>query len=71
MRIVPAVDIRGGGCVNLVQGDYDQETVFSDDPVAQAVSWREQGGEIIHIVDLDGAKAGKLCVEEHLRAMAI
>ena len=70
MRIVPAVDIRGGLCVNLIQGDYDQETVFSDDPVAQAVRWRELGGEIIHIVDLDGAKAGKCCVESELRAMA-
>ncbi len=69
MRIVPAVDIRGGLCVNLVQGDYDQETVFSQDPVAQAVEWREQGGEVIHIVDLDGAKAGHCCVESQLRAL--
>jgi len=69
MRIVPAVDIRGGLCVNLVQGDYDQETVFSEDPVAQAVHWHELGGALVHIVDLDGAKAGRLCVEEHLRAL--
>jgi len=70
MRIVPAVDIRGGLCVNLVQGDYDQETVFSEDPVAQAVRWHEAGGELIHIVDLDGAKAGRACVLDHLRALA-
>lgn len=70
MRIVPAVDIRGGLCVNLVQGDYDQETVFSDNPVAQAVQWHELGGELIHVVDLDGAKAGRCCVEPFLRAMA-
>ncbi len=70
MRIVPAVDIRGGLCVNLVQGDYDRETVFSDDPVSQAIQWRDLGGEIIHIVDLDGAKAGHCCVEKQLQAIA-
>ena len=69
MRIVPAVDIRGGHCVNLVQGDYDQETVFSEDPVAQAVEWHRQGGAIVHVVDLDGAREGRLCVEPQLRAM--
>lgn len=69
MRIVPAVDIRGGLCVNLVQGDYDQETVFSDDPVQQAKQWHADGGELIHIVDLDGAKAGHCCVEPELRAL--
>lgn len=70
MRIVPAVDIRGGLCVNLVQGDYDQETVFSEDPVAQAKIWWDALGEgIIHIVDLDGAKAGRCCVEKELRAL--
>ena len=66
MRIVPAVDIRGGLCVNLVQGDYAQETVFSNDPVTQAVQWRDQGGELIHIVDLDGALEGRLCVRDAL-----
>jgi len=70
MRIVPAVDIRGGLCVNLVQGDYGRETVFSDDPVAQAVKWRELGGQLVHIVDLDGAKAGRCCVETQLRDIA-
>jgi phosphoribosylformimino-5-aminoimidazole carboxamide ribotide isomerase len=71
MRIVPAVDIRGGRCVNLVQGDYDRETVFSDDPVAQAVAFHEAaGGGIIHIVDLDGAKAGHCCVLPQLRELA-
>ena len=69
MRIVPAVDIRGGLCVNLVQGDYDQETVFSDDPVKQAIQFFTDGGELIHIVDLDGAKAGRCCVEPQLRAL--
>jgi len=70
MNIVPAVDIRGGLCVNLVQGDYDQETVFNEDPVAQAQAfWDELGTGIIHIVDLDGAKAGRCCVEDALRAL--
>lgn len=70
MRIVPAVDIRGGLCVNLIQGDYDQETVFSEDPVAQAKTWWDALGEgLIHIVDLDGAKAGHCCVENELRAL--
>ncbi len=70
MRIVPAVDIRGGLCVNLIQGDYDQETVFSENPVAQAQTWWDALGEgIIHIVDLDGAKAGHCCVEKELRAL--
>lgn len=70
MRILPAVDIRGGLCVNLVQGDYAQETVFSDDPVAQAIQWRDLGAEIVHIVDLDGAKAGRCCIEPQLEALS-
>ncbi|MDX9973540.1 MAG: 1-(5-phosphoribosyl)-5-[(5-phosphoribosylamino)methylideneamino]imidazole-4-carboxamide isomerase [FCB group bacterium] len=70
MTILPAVDIRGGMCVNLVQGDYAQETVFCEDPVAQAVAFKSLGADIVHIVDLDGAKAGELKVAEHLRAMA-
>lgn len=70
MRIIPAVDIRGGLCVNLVRGDYAQETVFSEDPVARACRWRDLGGEIIHIVDLDGAKAGRSCIQPQLRALA-
>lgn len=69
MRIVPAVDIRGGLCVNLVQGDYDQETVFSDDPVQQAKRFFADGSGLIHIVDLDGAKAGQCRVEPQLRAL--
>lgn len=70
MRIVPAVDIRGGLCVNLIQGDYDQETVFSEDPVDQARQWWSQLRQgLIHIVDLDGAKAGRCCIETELKAM--
>lgn len=70
MNIVPAVDIRGGLCVNLVQGDYDQETVFSEEPVAQARLWWEALGDgLIHIVDLDGARKGRCCVEKELRTL--
>lgn len=56
--IYPAIDIRGGKCVRLVQGDYNRETVYNDDPVAVAREWESQGAEWIHLVDLDGAKAG-------------
>lgn len=70
MRVVPAVDIRGGLCVNLVQGDYARETVFSEDPVAQAVQWRDLGADLVHIVDLDGARLGTVQVLELLQRMA-
>lgn len=56
--IYPAIDIRGGKCVRLVQGDYARETVYNENPVEVARSWEAQGGSYIHLVDLDGAKAG-------------
>lgn len=56
--IYPAIDIRGGKCVRLVQGDYNKETVYHNNPVEAARSWEAQGAEWIHLVDLDGAKAG-------------
>ena len=58
MQIFPAVDIKGGKCVRLYQGDYRQETVFSADPVAMAQQWQAQGAKRLHIVDLDGAASG-------------
>lgn len=58
MLILPAVDIRNGKCVRLRQGRADQETVFSDDPVAMARRWVEAGGRYLHVVDLDGAFQG-------------
>lgn len=58
MRLYPAIDIIGGQCVRLVQGDYSQKTTFAEDPVAVALRWQEEGGEFLHIVDLDGAKSG-------------
>jgi phosphoribosylformimino-5-aminoimidazole carboxamide ribotide isomerase len=60
MEIIPAVDIRGGKCVRLYQGDYRQETVFFDDPVAVALDWKAQGARRLHIVDLDGAASGEV-----------
>lgn len=58
MQVYPAIDIRGGRCVRLRQGDYARETVFGDDPVAVARRWVEQGADRLHLVDLDGAKQG-------------
>ncbi|MBD3675275.1 MAG: 1-(5-phosphoribosyl)-5-[(5-phosphoribosylamino)methylideneamino]imidazole-4-carboxamide isomerase [Planctomycetaceae bacterium] len=59
MDILPAIDLRDGKCVRLRQGDYNQETIFSDDPVAMAEQWQSQGADILHLVDLDGAKVGQ------------
>jgi phosphoribosylformimino-5-aminoimidazole carboxamide ribotide isomerase len=56
---LPAIDIRGGQCVRLRQGDYSQETVFGDDPAAMARRWVDQGATYLHLVDLDGAKQGE------------
>jgi phosphoribosylformimino-5-aminoimidazole carboxamide ribotide isomerase len=69
MQIWPAIDLRGGKCVRLRQGDYNQETVFGDDPAAMARTWIDQGGEYLHLVDLDGAKAGSVANLESIRAI--
>ncbi len=58
MIVIPAIDLKEGRCVRLEQGLMEKDTVYSDDPAAQARSWQEQGGELLHIVDLDGAFAG-------------
>jgi phosphoribosylformimino-5-aminoimidazole carboxamide ribotide isomerase len=58
MQVIPAIDLRGGHCVRLRQGDFDQETIFGDDPAAMAARWESEGATRIHLVDLDGAKAG-------------
>lgn len=60
LRIIPAIDIRGGKCVRLIQGDYDRETVFGDDPGDMAKRWLDEGADSLHIVDLDGARDGKV-----------
>jgi phosphoribosylformimino-5-aminoimidazole carboxamide ribotide isomerase len=57
--LFPAIDLKDGGCVRLVQGDMEQATVFSDDPAAQAQTFEGQGFAWLHVVDLDGAFAGK------------
>ena len=59
MQILPAIDLRGGKCVNLVQGIASQETVFSDTPVEMAMQWQSEGAEYLHLVDLDGAFQGE------------
>ncbi|MEZ5251246.1 MAG: HisA/HisF-related TIM barrel protein [Ilumatobacteraceae bacterium] len=57
-QLYPAIDLRAGRVVRLLQGDYDQETTYGDDPVAVAVSFAEQGATWIHVVDLDAARSG-------------
>lgn len=58
MEIIPAVDIKGGKCVRLYQGDYGKETVFSENPVDVAMDWKAQGARRLHVIDLDGAAGG-------------
>ena len=59
MEVWPAIDLRGGKCVRLQQGDYDRETVFGDDAVAMARQWADRGASHLHLVDLDGARDGR------------
>ena len=59
MILFPAIDIRGGNCVRLTEGRFDQETVYGHNPAAMAQRWQEAGAEYLHVVDLDGALAGK------------
>ncbi|HEY8514383.1 MAG TPA: 1-(5-phosphoribosyl)-5-[(5-phosphoribosylamino)methylideneamino]imidazole-4-carboxamide isomerase [Candidatus Binatia bacterium] len=56
--VIPAIDLRGGRCVRLLQGDFAAETQYGDDPVAMARRWRGEGAERLHVVDLDGAARG-------------
>ncbi len=58
MDVLPAIDLRGGRCVRLTQGDYDRETVFDDDPAGVARRWVDAGARRLHVVDLDGARDG-------------
>ena len=59
MDLYPAIDLRGGRCVRLYQGDYDRETVYGDDPVGQARAFADAGAPWIHVVDLDAARSGE------------
>ena len=58
MEIWPAIDLRGGKCVRLRQGDYAQETIYGEDPAEMARLWVSHGAQQLHLVDLDGARAG-------------
>ena len=75
MIILPAIDLKAGRCVRLEQGLMDKDTVYNDNPAAQALLWQEQGGEFLHIVDLDGAFAGgpknKAAIQAIVEAISI
>ena len=58
MDIIPAIDIRAGRCVRLLQGDYYKETIFADNPMEMAIKWEGEGAEYLHIIDLEAAKEG-------------
>ena len=58
MEVIPSIDLKSGRCVRLYQGDYQRETVYSEDPLAVAQSWQDQGAPRLHLVDLDGAASG-------------
>ncbi len=68
--LFPAIDLRGGRCVRLMQGDYDRETVYGDDPVAQALAFQEAGADWVHVVDLDAARTGDPVNRPVVAAMA-
>jgi phosphoribosylformimino-5-aminoimidazole carboxamide ribotide isomerase len=75
MLVIPAIDLKEGKCVRLEQGLMDKDTVFNDNPAAQARAWQDQGAEMLHIVDLDGAFAGepknRAAIEAIVGAIAI
>lgn len=70
MMVIPAIDLRGGRCVRLIQGDRARELLYSDDPVAVAAHWEAQGARWLHVVDLDGAFAGRPVHLELIKAIA-
>ena len=70
MEVIPAIDLRGGRCVRLYQGDFDREEVFGDDPVAMALRWQSEGATRLHVVDLDGAASGSPENVDAIRAIA-
>ncbi|WP_163971782.1 1-(5-phosphoribosyl)-5-[(5-phosphoribosylamino)methylideneamino]imidazole-4-carboxamide isomerase [Oceanobacillus halotolerans] len=70
MILFPAIDIRNGKCVRLVQGDYNQEKVYGDNPEEIAQQWANKGAEYLHIVDLDGAKTGESVNQPTIKAIA-
>ena len=75
MILFPAIDIRNGKCVRLIQGDYDKEIIYGDSPTDMALEWERQGAEYLHIIDLDGAKSGnssnRLAIQAVAKAVSI
>ncbi len=69
MQIWPAIDLRGGNCVRLLQGDYGRETVFGQDPAAMARRWVSEGADCLHLVDLDGARDGRAVNRDAIKAI--
>ena len=70
MDVLPAIDLQAGRCVRLLRGEFDQETVYGTDPAAVARRWREAGARLVHVVDLDGARAGRPVQLEAVRRIA-
>lgn len=70
MIVIPAIDLQGGKCVRLLQGDLAQATIYGDDPLAMAERWESEGASWLHVVDLDGAVAGAPAHLETLRRIA-
>ena len=58
MIVIPAIDLKEGRCVRLVQGDFGRATIYADDPAVMASVWKQRGAERLHVVDLDGSLAG-------------
>lgn len=69
MRLYPAIDLKDGKCVRLMQGDYNEVTVYGNEPTEMAKKWESLGGTFLHLVDLDGAKEGKSMNDEAIRAI--
>lgn len=69
IELIPAIDLIDGKCVRLTKGDYDQKTIYNEDPVSQALEFQRQGFRRLHIVDLDGAKSRHIVNDQVLRAI--
>ena len=70
MQILPAIDLIGGECVRLLQGQYDKKITYNNDPASQALDFAEQGSKWVHVIDLDGAKVGKPINIDAIKAIA-
>jgi phosphoribosylformimino-5-aminoimidazole carboxamide ribotide isomerase len=68
-EVIPAIDLRGGKCVRLFQGNYARETVYGEDPAAMALHWQQLGAKRLHVVDLDGARSGEQANADAVRAI--